>query len=129
MHSGIIMSNECLSAFLVHWHCPFPYEHDDEDSSDNDDEEPLIQSAWLDTQEEQIPTDDHKKFRKSTKAKTPKIDSQIGWNTDISESAERTFTRTGRTSRLPLRLRPEIYGRPEEVVESGDVDVAMEEDD
>ena len=67
--------------------------------------------------------------RKSTKAKTRTTDSQIGWNTDVSESAERTFTRTGRTSRLPLRLRPEIYGRPEEVVESDDIDSAMEEDD
>ena len=114
--------------------CTLPYEYDEEDSLDSDDETHLIPSALLDTQEEQQPTDDHKRSRKSTKAaKTRKTDSQIGWSADkrVKESAARFFTRTGRASLLPLKLRSEVYGRQEEaddLVDSGDDYRDMEDD-
>ena len=54
--------------------------------------------------------------------------SQIGWTLDVSESASKTMTRTGRVSRLPVHLRGEVYGGPPCIVEQEEEDEVVTRD-
>ena len=95
---------------------PFDLEEDIQEGSDSDSdmEMPIIDVAWLDTAEDAKLKDDHKKITNLHKKMKQKNASQIGWTIDVAEDSARTSQRTGRVSRLPLKLRSEVYGPVEE---------------
>ena len=92
-------------------------EGSDDDVENIDDTFGTVDVAQLDAAQDALPTDLEKDIEQSqkrhrklgAKANT----TQIGWTIDVNEPAASTSSRTGRVSRLPMRLRPEVYGRGE----------------
>jgi hypothetical protein len=90
-------------------------------STGSDDEEENIEdtfgtvdAAWLDAAEDALPTNlerDIELSQRRHRAVGAKNNAtQIGWTIDVNEQTAITSRRTGRVSRLPMRLRTEVYG-------------------
>lgn len=102
---------------IDNWGCTEVFnlnEGSDDEAENIDDNFGTVDAAWLDAAEDALPTnlerDIEQSQRRHRKVGAKANATQIGWTIDVNEGAESTSRRTGRVSRLPMRLRPEVYG-------------------